>query len=206
MMAEEEQKNFLINISIFASGTGSNAQKIIDHFRNSSLAKIALIVSNEKKAGVLQVAEKNNIPSLIIERDKFYTDRSYLDKLAEKKIDFIVLAGFLWRIPPALLDAFPKRIVNIHPALLPKFGGQGMYGNYVHESVLASAEKESGITIHYVDDHYDHGDVILQVRCPVMEDDTAESLANRIHALEHANYPVVIEELVKKLRAVSDEP
>ena|SRR5437016_165994 len=204
-MAGEEQEKVLINIAIFASGAGSNAQKIIDHFRNSPLAKIALIISNKKKAGVLQIAEKENIPSLIIERDKFYSDGSYLNELAEQKIDFIVLAGFLWRIPPALLNAYPKRIVNMHPALLPKYGGQGMYGNFVHESVLASAEKESGITIHYVDDHYDHGDVILQVRCPVMKDDTAESLANRIHALEHANYPVVVEELVKKLRAVSDE-
>ena len=198
-MAGEEQEKVLINIAIFASEAGSNAQEIIDHFRNSPLAKIALIISNKKKAGVLQIAEKENIPSLIIERDKFYSDGSYLNELAEQKIDFIVLAGFLWRIPPALLNAYPKRIVNMHPALLPKYGGQGMYGNYVHESVLAGAEKESGITIHYVDDHYDHGDVILQVRCPVMKDDTAESLANRIHALEHANYPVVIEELIRKL-------
>ena len=154
---------------------------------------------------IFKLKFKENIPSLIIERDKFYSDGSYLNELAEQKIDFIVLAGFLWRIPPALLNAYPKRIVNMHPALLPKYGGQGMYGNFVHESVLASAEKESGITIHYVDDHYDHGDVILQVRCPVMKDDTAESLANRIHALEHANYPVVVEELVKKLWAMSCE-
>jgi phosphoribosylglycinamide formyltransferase 1 len=204
-MPEAEHERVLINIAIFASGTGSNAQKIIDHFRNSSLAKIALIISNKKKAGVLLIAEQENIPSLIVERDKFYSDMSYLNELAQQKIDFIVLAGFLWRIPSALLNAYPKRIVNIHPALLPKYGGQGMYGNYVHESVLASGEKESGITIHYVDDHYDHGDVILQVRCPVLNDDTSESLANRIHELEHANYPVVIEQLVRKLRDARDQ-
>ena len=110
-----------------------------------------------------------------------------------------MLAGFLWKIPEIILKAYPKRIVNIHPALLPNYGGKGMYGNYVHEAVLAAEEKESGITIHYVDEHYDNGDIILQVRCPVLDNDTPESLADRIHALEHANYPVIIEELVKKL-------
>ena len=123
-----------------------------------------------------------------------------MDELKEKKIDLIVLAGFLWKIPETLIQAFPKRIINIHPALLPKYGGKGMYGNYVHEAVIAGKENESGITIHYVDEHYDNGDVILQVECPVLKGDTAESLAKRIHALEHANYPVVIEELIKKLR------
>src|ERR1041385_2520178 len=136
-MPEAEHERVLINIAIFASGTGSNAQKIIDHFRNSSLAKIALIISNKKKAGVLQIAEQENIPSLIVERDKFYSDMSYLNELAQQKIDFIVLAGFLWRIPSALLNAYPKRIVNIHPALLPKYGGQGMYGNYLPEAVFS---------------------------------------------------------------------
>ena len=194
------------NIAIFASGAGSNAQKIIDHFRNSSLVKIALIVCNRKKAGVLQIAEKENIPSLIIEREKFFSGNGYLDELASRKIDFIVLAGFLWKIPEPLIHAFPKRIINIHPALLPGYGGKGMYGNYVHEAVIDAREKESGITIHYVDQHYDNGDIILQVKCPVLDDDTPESLAHRIHALEHANYPVVIEELIKKLQTTSYKP
>jgi len=194
------------SIAIFASGAGSNAQKIIDHFRNSSLVKIALIVCNRKKAGVLQIAEKENIPSLIIEREKFFSGNGYLDELASRKIDFIVLAGFLWKIPEALIHAFPKRIINIHPALLPGYGGKGMYGNYVHEAVIDAREKESGITIHYVDQHYDNGDIILQVKCPVLDDDTPESLAHRIHALEHANYPVVIEELIKKLQTTSYKP
>ncbi len=188
-----------INIAIFASGTGSNAQKIIDHFRNSSLIKIGLIVSNKKDARVLQIAEKEKIPSLIIEKEKFFRGDAYLNELHKKKIDFIVLAGFLWKIPDKLINAYPKRIINIHPALLPKYGGKGMYGPKVHETVLTAKEKESGITIHYVDEHYDNGDIILQLRCPVFEDDTPESLANRIHSLEYANYPVIIEELVSKL-------
>lgn len=194
----------VVHIAIFASGAGSNAQKIIDHFRpdshrDSPLAKISLIVSNKKEAGVLQIAEKEKIPSLIIEKDKFFRGSGYMDELKEKKISFIVLAGFLWKIPDPLLKAYSKRIINIHPALLPNYGGKGMYGMSVHEAVLAAGEKESGITIHYVDDHYDHGDIILQVRCAVLDEDTPETLAHRIHALEHANYPVVIEELVSKL-------
>ena len=194
------------NIAIFASGAGSNAQRIIDHFRNSSLVKIALIVCNKKKAGVLQIAEKENIPSLVIEKEKFFSGNSYLDELSSVRIGFIVLAGFLWKVPQALIRAFPKRIINIHPALLPGYGGHGMYGKHVHEAVISAREKESGITIHYVDEHYDNGDIILQVKCPVLDDDTPESLAHRIHELEYANYPVVIEELVKKLKATSYEP
>jgi formyltetrahydrofolate-dependent phosphoribosylglycinamide formyltransferase len=192
-----------INIAIFASGAGSNAQRIIDHFRHSSSARISLIVCNKKKAGVLQIAEKENIPSLVIEKEKFFSGNSYLDELASRKIGFIVLAGFLWKVPDVIIRAFPKRIVNIHPALLPAYGGQGMYGNHVHEAVLGAREKESGITIHYVDERYDNGDIILQLKCSVLDGDTPESLAHRIHELEHANYPVVIEELVKKLQAIS---
>jgi phosphoribosylglycinamide formyltransferase-1 len=196
----------LTNIAIFASGAGTNAQKIIDHFRNSSLAKVALIVCNKKKAGVLQIAENENIPSLIIDKEKFFSGDGYLDELLVRKIDFVVLAGFLWKIPSPLLHAYPRRVVNIHPALLPKFGGHGMYGNRVHEAVLAVKEIESGITIHYVDEHYDNGDIILQIKCPVLENDTPESLANRIHQLEHVNYPMVVESLVRQLRTESHEP
>jgi phosphoribosylglycinamide formyltransferase 1 len=155
---------------------------------------------------VLQIAEKENIPFLVIEKEKFFSGNGYLDELASRKIGFIVLAGFLWKVPEVLITAFPRRIINIHPALLPGYGGHGMYGNYVHEAVIGAREKESGITIHYVDEDYDNGDIILQVKCPVLDDDTAESLAHRIHALEHANYPVVIEELVKKLQAASYKP
>jgi formyltetrahydrofolate-dependent phosphoribosylglycinamide formyltransferase len=189
----------LTNIAIFASGAGSNAGKIIAHFKNSPIAKVALLVCNKPGAGVINIAEENNIPVLMIEKEKFFRGTGYLEDLKQKKIDFIVLAGFLWKIPESFLKAYPKRIINIHPALLPKFGGKGMYGGRVHEAVLSAQEKESGITIHYVDEHYDNGDVILQVKCPILENDTAESLAHRIHALEHANYPVVIEELVSQL-------
>jgi formyltetrahydrofolate-dependent phosphoribosylglycinamide formyltransferase len=187
------------NVAIFASGAGSNAQKIIDHFRNSPLAKVGLIVCNRKKAGVIQIAEKENIPSLVLEKEKFFSGNGYVDEMTSRKIGFIVLAGFLWKIPETLIKAYPRRIINIHPALLPAYGGKGMYGSYVHEAVIAAKEKESGITIHYVDEHYDDGDIILQVKCPILDGDTPESLAHRVHELEHANYPVVIEELVRSL-------
>ena len=183
-------------IVIFASGTGTNTQKIIDHFRNSSAVKIALIVCNNRHAGVLKIAAKENIPSLIIEKEKFFRGNAYTDELKEKQIDFIVLAGFMWMIPSLLISAWPNKILNIHPALLPKYGGKGMYGHYVHEAVIANKEKESGISIHYVDEICDHGPVIFQATCPVLENDTADSLALRIHALEHKHYPRVIEEIL----------
>lgn len=193
------------NIAIFASGKGSNAQKIIDHFKTSSLARISLIVSNKKNAGVLEIAEQENIPFIIIEREPFFSGDAYLPELRARKIDLIVLAGFLWKIPDQLVHAYQKKIINIHPALLPKYGGKGMYGNNVHEAVLSAKDRESGITIHFVDEHYDNGDIILQVKCPVLEGDTPDMLANRIHVLEHANYPVIVEELVKNLQATNGE-
>ena len=186
------------HIAIFASGAGSNAQKIIDHFRNSSLIKISLIVCNKPGAGVLDITKKENIPSLLIEKERFFRGDAYINELKANEIDFIVLAGFLWKIPSALIKAYPGKIVNIHPALLPNYGGKGMYGNFVHEAVIAAGEKESGITIHYVDDHYDNGDIIFQARCAVQENDTAASLAQRIHLLEHEHYPKVIEKIVSK--------
>lgn len=184
------------NIAIFASGAGSNAQKIIDYFRNSSAIKVALIVCNKPGAGVLQIAEKANIPVLLIEKEPFFNGNAYADVLKKYQIDLIVLAGFLWKVPEPLLKAWPGRIINIHPALLPAYGGKGMYGNKVHESVIAAGDKESGISIHYVDDQYDHGATIFQARCAVLENDTAASLARRIHQLEHEHYPRVIGELV----------
>jgi formyltetrahydrofolate-dependent phosphoribosylglycinamide formyltransferase len=188
------------HIAIFASGAGSNAQKIIDHFKNSASIKIDLVICNKPTAGVLEIARKENIPSIIIEKERFFSGDGYIKELKERSIDLIVLAGFLWKIPDILVNAYPKRIINIHPALLPKYGGKGMYGSNVHDAVLSAKENESGITIHYVDQHYDNGDIILQVKCPVLEGDTSETLSHRIHALEHANYPVVIEELVRKLK------
>ena len=195
--SSKESDNAVINVAIFASGAGSNAQKIIDHFRTSDKIKIALIVCNKRGAGVLKIAAAENIPVLLIEKEKFFRGNAYIDELKEKKVDLIVLAGFLWKIPDRLIEAFPRKIVNIHPALLPKFGGKGMYGNFVHEAVINAGEKMSGITIHYVDEDYDNGDTIFQARCAVLESDTPGSLAQRIHLLEHAHYPVVIEDLLK---------
>jgi len=190
----------IMNVAIFASGTGSNAQKIIaSSFSGSNKSyRIALIVCNKPGAGVLQIAEKAGIPNLLIEKDRFYTGDNYLPELKRQSIDLIVLAGFLWKMPAPVISAFPKKIINIHPALLPKYGGKGMYGNKVHESVIANKEKESGITIHYVDELYDHGEIIFQAKCIVEENDTAETLAQKIHVLEHTHYPAVINDLAQK--------
>lgn len=189
----------MFKLAIFASGAGSNAAKIIEHFAGNKAVMINLIVSNKKEAGVLGIAAVANIDTLIINRNKFYETVDFVNELKSRGINFIVLAGFLWKIPETLIVAFPNRIINIHPALLPKYGGKGMYGNFVHEAVIAAEEKESGITIHYVDAHYDEGDIIFQAKCNIDTTDTPSSLAAKIHALEHAHFPVVIEELLKKL-------
>jgi formyltetrahydrofolate-dependent phosphoribosylglycinamide formyltransferase len=160
------------NIAVFASGAGSNAKKIIEHFSNSNIARVALIVCNNPKAGVLKIAADNNIPVVLVSRKGFYDDKICLEELKLHNIDLLVLAGFLWMIQKYLIESYPNKIVNIHPALLPKFGGKGMYGDSVHKAVIASGEKESGITIHYVDEHYDNGDIIFQATCPVLNDTT----------------------------------
>jgi phosphoribosylglycinamide formyltransferase-1 len=189
-----------IRIAIFASGAGSNAQKIIDHFRQHTEIKIALIVCNKPGAGVLTIAEKENIPTLLIEKEQFFRGNAYVDELKQHNVDFIVLAGFLWKVPVALVKAYPQSIINIHPALLPNYGGKGMYGRFVHEAVIAAKDKESGISIHYVDELYDHGKLIFQARCTIDETDTADSLAQKIHALEHELYPIIVEKLVRELQ------
>ena len=184
-------------IAIFSSGTGSNAKKIIDHLSalnesGNCAAIVSLIVCNKPGAGVLKIAEENSIPALLIEKEKFFRGNVYTDELKAAGIDFIVLAGFLWKIPVALLKAFHGKMINIHPALLPKYGGKGMYGNFVHEAVIANKEKESGITIHYVDEVYDHGQIILQATCLVAEDETPESLAKKVQVLEHRHFPPAV--------------
>jgi len=194
-MAHNETKP--VSIAIFASGAGSNAQKIIDKFRGDHSVSIALIVCNKPGAGVLEIAANENIPSLLIEKTRFADGDHYLDELRDKKIDIIILAGFLWKIPVGLINAYPQKIINIHPALLPKYGGKGMYGNRVHQAVIDAREKQSGISIHYVDEIYDHGKIILQASCPVDEHDNADTLAAKVHALEHLHYPDVIADLVK---------
>jgi len=199
MEGNSHQETKKKNLIIFASGAGSNAQQIINYFKTSRLANVVLIVCNKPDAGVLSIAQKENIPSLLIEKERFFRADAYLSELQKLNTDLIVLAGFLWKIPQALIDAYPRRIINIHPALLPKYGGKGMYGQYVHEAILNAGEMESGITIHYVDEHYDNGDVIFQTACPVLENDSPETLAHRIHTLEHLHYPPVIEELLKNM-------
>lgn len=196
--AVERQKSKL-RLAVFASGTGSNAEKLIQYFKTSELAQVTLIVCNKAGAGVLAIAEKEGVLSIIIEKETFFRGDGYVPYLKEHAIDFIVLAGFLWKMPQSLIDAYPRRIVNIHPALLPKYGGKGMYGQYVHEAVLNAGEVESGITIHYVDEHYDSGDIIFQTACPILPGDKPGDIAQRIHHLEHAYYPKVIEDLLKEL-------
>ncbi len=192
-----------INIAIFASGGGSNAQQIIKYLTKGEgvvkiNARVALIVCNKPGAGVLSIAAGYNIPSLLIEKERFFKGDNYLPELQNHHIDFIVLAGFLWKIPEPLIKAFPKKMINIHPALLPKYGGKGMFGYHVHEAVINNKEKESGITVHYVDELYDHGEIIFQGKCLVEENDTADTLAQKIHNLEHRHYPAVIENLLQK--------
>lgn len=195
------KKNSAVNIAIFASGTGTNAKKIIEYFEQAERkgkATIRLIVCNKPGAGVLNIAKEKNIPALLIEKDRFFTGDGYLPELKDRSVEMIVLAGFLWKLPVALIQVYPKKIINIHPALLPQFGGKGMYGRHVHEAVIAKKEKESGISIHYADELYDHGEIIFQVRCAVTDSDTAETLAEKIHLLEHTHYPAVIESVLKK--------
>jgi phosphoribosylglycinamide formyltransferase-1 len=189
-----------INVAIFASGAGTNAQKLIDYFRQHSQIKIALIVCNKPGAGVLTIAQKANIPSLLIEKEQFLRGNAYVDELKQHNVDFIVLAGFLWKVPVALIKAYPQHIINIHPALLPNYGGKGMYGRFVHEAVIAAKETESGISIHYVDELYDHGQLIFQARCSIEAGDTPDTLAQKIHELEHEHYPLIVEKVVRELQ------
>jgi phosphoribosylglycinamide formyltransferase-1 len=196
-MATKSNTQSLINVAIFASGQGSNALKIIQYFRNSARIKISLVVCNNPAAGVLKIAAEHKIPVLLIDRQIFNLT-GYIPELKNRQIGFIVLAGFLWKVPAILIHAFRNKIINIHPALLPAYGGKGMYGNAVHEAVIDAKEKKSGITIHYVDDLYDHGKIILQKSCPISEDETADSLAKKIHELEHEHYAKQIEHLLVK--------
>ncbi len=185
------------NIAVFASGAGTNAQKIIDYFKNSSLGKVSLIGSNNHLAGVVKIAAAENIPVLIFDKKEF-NDSGYLHALRSECVDFIALAGFLWKIPGILIENFPGKIINIHPALLPGYGGKGMYGSAVHDAVIKAGEKQSGITIHYVDEKYDHGRIIFQATCPTDKNETVDSLAKKIHLLEHKYYPLEIEKILEK--------
>lgn len=195
---EEFQKNSQMKrISIFASGTGTNAAKIIDRFTNHPSISVALIVSNKPDAGVLNIASENNIETLIIDKTSFNDPQNCLAILRDRGIDWIVLAGFLWKIPSFFVEAYPLHIINIHPALLPKYGGKGMYGMHVHEAVVAAKERETGITIHYVNEHYDEGAIIFQAKCEVLSTDSPAQVADKVHQLEHRYFPEVIERLLR---------
>ena len=198
-----------IHIAIFASGAGSNARKIIEYFEKrgagaskvlgskAAAIKVSLIICNVPGAGVIDIAKEKGIPTLMINKAEFAAT-GYVESLQNAEIQFIVLAGFLWKVPEVMVRAYPKAIVNIHPALLPKYGGKGMYGARVHEAVMAAGEKQSGITIHWVNEHYDEGAIIYQATCEVTPSDTPDTLANKIHALEHAHFAPTIEQLLVK--------
>jgi len=184
-------------IAIFASGSGTNAQNIIEYFNTKKTAVVSCVLSNKSDAYVLKRAQNFNIPTLTFNRQEFYESAKVLDFLIENEINWIVLAGFLWLVPENIVDSFPGRIVNIHPALLPKHGGKGMYGLNVHKTVIENKESETGITIHFVNKKYDEGNIIFQTRCSVNNADTPGSLADRVHQLEYKYYPLIIEQLIK---------
>lgn len=187
-------------IAIFASGSGSNAQKIMEHFKKNALAEVTLVLTNNPEAYVLQRADNFEIPAHIFNRKAFYQSDEIIKLLQKLNIDLVVLAGFLWLVPQNLLEAFPNRIINIHPALLPNYGGKGMYGDHIHRAVLMAGEKESGITIHFVNEHFDAGEIIQQFRFKIEPSDQLENIRFKIQQLEHQHFPKVIEQVLKKLK------
>ncbi len=197
-----------IRMAIFASGQGTNAREIIRYFHEEGhlvlnrRVQIYLIVCNKTGAGILEIAGTAGIPVLLIEKEKFFRGTHYLEEFSDKQISFIVLAGFLWKIPPELIRAYPDRILNIHPALLPAYGGKGMYGKAVHEAIITARENQSGITIHYVDELYDHGRIFFQASVNLSAEETAETLAEKIHSLEHRHYPEQIARWLENILTV----
>lgn len=185
-----------IHLAIFASGSGTNANAIMQYFESHPKIKVALVVTNKPQAGVIGVAKKWNVPSLVINKQQLQDEEFLLGELKKHTVNWIILAGFMVMIPPFLVQAFNDKMINIHPALLPKFGGKGMYGRNVHEAVIKTGEKKSGITIHFVNEKYDEGKIIFQAETVIEPNETIESLEHKIHKLEHANYPSVIEKLV----------
>ncbi|NDK56832.1 phosphoribosylglycinamide formyltransferase [Pontibacter fetidus] len=186
------------NIVIFASGSGSNAQRLLEHFEHHPQIRVAALFSNNPKAYALKRAETYHVPALLFSRDEFYGTDKVLEQVKSFNPDLIVLAGFLWLVPQKFLQAFPDSIINIHPALLPKYGGKGMHGINVHTAVVQAGDEQSGITIHRVNEEYDKGEFILQEYCPVHPDDTPEELAARVLQLEHKYLPEVVEKLLQK--------
>jgi phosphoribosylglycinamide formyltransferase-1 len=187
-------------IAIFASGSGSNAQKLMEHFKRSPEVEIALVLTNNPDAYVLQRADNFEIPSHIFDRNEFYHTDHVIDLLKNLEVDLIVLAGFLWLIPKKLIHEYPGRIINIHPAILPKFGGKGMYGDHVHQAVMEANETEGGITIHYVNENYDEGEYIYQAKYRIDKDDNLELIKFKGQQLEHQHYPRIVETIIKKIK------
>lgn len=186
----------MVKLAILASGNGTNAQRISEYFADSDRVKVECIIYNRKDAYVAERAKKLGIPAIYYGRKDFFENGNVLACLKARDIDWVILAGFLWLVPEDILAAFPNRIINIHPALLPHYGGKGMYGHHVHEAVIANHEKESGITIHIVDSHYDKGATLFQAKCQLTDQDTPDTLAEKIHLLEQEHFPVVIEKTV----------
>lgn len=184
------------HIAIFASGQGSNAAKIINYFKQHDIIKVSLILTNNPQANVIELAKQYGIPFYVTNKDEFFSTHSVVPILKYHKINFIALAGFLWKVPVSLIQAFPHQIINLHPALLPKFGGKGMYGIHVHEAVINAGERESGITIHYVNEELDKGDIVFQAKCSIDSGETADNLSLKIRKLEHAHYAITIENLL----------
>ncbi len=184
-----------IKIALLASGSGSNAESIVNYYSKSSVFEFPLIISNKADAFVHERAKKLQIPSFTFSREDFLVGDEIITLLKKYDIEYIVLAGFLLKIPTLFIDVYPNKIINIHPALLPKFGGKGMYGHRVHQAVVDAGETESGITIHYVNGNYDEGNIIFQAKCPVLSTDTADTIAQKVHELEYEHFPRVISEI-----------
>jgi len=189
----------MANIAIFASGTGTNARKIIEYFKENANIHVVLLVSNKATAPVLSLAEESGIATMVLRREAFYGTEELLSALRGKDVRFIVLAGFLWLIPDYLVRAYGKRMINIHPALLPRHGGKGMYGMHVHRAVKAAGDTVSGITIHYVNEHYDEGSIVFQASCPLAPDDEPEDIARKVQQLEHRYFAPVIGKLISEM-------
>ncbi len=187
----------MTKLAVFASGSGTNAENIITFFRNSKNITISSVFCNNPDAYVIQRCKKLQVPCHVFNRDDLYHNNKVVNILKTESIDWIILAGFLWKIPQKLTDMFPSKIINIHPALLPNYGGKGMYGHHVHKAVIEAEEQESGITIHYVNENYDEGDIIFQAKCDILSDDTPDTLAKKIHALEQTHFPIVIQQIVE---------
>ncbi len=184
------------HLAIFASGNGTNAERIIKHFENSNTSQVKVVFTNNSKAGVINRAHELFIDVHIISRNDLYDTNKVLNIIKQYNIDLIILAGFLWLIPESLINIFENRILNIHPALLPNYGGKGMYGIRVHEAIIAAGDSKSGITIHKVNKHYDKGQILFQADFDIDKNETPQSLADKIHLLEYKHFPIVVEEYI----------